>query len=262
MQTAVSGRSTSADLVDCAAPLQAWQNQTALQIAHALCEPYGIKVADEVGLSEVFDNFASQPGETVAKALLRLARLRGVWIGDAAPDGTLRFFDPGKKHAPYQLDLGEHLVRVRAYEDRAQRFGRVQVLGETPAGEALKAEAEDGGGGRKRQHIFLSEEPALPNAMQARANWERGLKLADSTGALLEIHRWDILPSLLPVGGLVRVNAAKVGVQGMALVQGVDIYLDENGPRLRLDVTHPAAPVSPENRQRANTALANKGGIA
>ena len=49
-----------------------------LQSASALCEPYGIKVADEVGLSEVFDNFASQPGETVAKALLRLARLRGV----------------------------------------------------------------------------------------------------------------------------------------------------------------------------------------
>ena len=37
---------------------------------------------------------------------MRLARLRGVWIGDAAPDGTLRFFDPGKKRAPYQLDLG------------------------------------------------------------------------------------------------------------------------------------------------------------
>ena len=54
---------------------------------------------------------------------MRLARLRGVWIGDAAPDETLRFFDPGKKHAPYQLDLGEHLVRVRAYEDRAKRFG-------------------------------------------------------------------------------------------------------------------------------------------
>ena len=146
---------------------------------------------------------ASQPAKMVAKALLRLARLRGVWIGDAAPDGTLRCFFPGKKHAPYQLDLGEHLVRVRAYEDRAQRFGVVQLLGETPTGEALKAEAEDGGGGRKRQHIFLSEEPALPNAMQARANWERGLKLADSTGALLEIHRWDILPSLLPTGSTV-----------------------------------------------------------
>ena len=150
MPAAVSGRSASADLVGCAAPLQAWQNQTALQIAHALCEPYGIKVADEVGLSGVFDDFASQPGETVAKALLRLARLRGVWIGDAAPDGTLRFFDPGKKRAPYQLDLGEHLVRVRAYEDRAQRFGRVQVL----LGESAKGAPKSGwllaaGGGEK-----------------------------------------------------------------------------------------------------------------
>ena len=142
MPAAVSGRSASADLVDCAAPLQAWQSQTAPQIARALCEPYGIKVADEVGLSEVFDNFASQPGETVAKALLRLARLRGVWIGDAAPDGTLRFFDPGKKHAPYQLDLGEHLVRVRAYEDRAQRFGMVQLLGESAKGALALASAE------------------------------------------------------------------------------------------------------------------------
>ena len=82
--------------------------------------------------------------------------------------------------------------------------------------------------------------------MQARANWERGLKLADSTGAMLEIHRWDILPSLLPVGGLVRVNAAKVGMQGMAFLRWVDIYLDENGPRLRLALTHPAAPASPQ----------------
>ena len=137
-------------------------------------------------------------------------------------------------------------MRVRAYEDRAKRFSVVQVLGETPAGEVLKAEAEDGGGGRKPQHIFLSEEPALPNAMQARANWERGLKLAGSAAALLEIKRWDILASLLPAGGLVRVNAAKVGMQGMALLQGVDIYLDENGPRLRLDLTHPVAPASPQ----------------
>ena len=110
MPAAVSGRSTSADLVDCTAPLQAWQNQTSLQIAHALCEPYGIKVADEadlsevdlseMDLSEVFDNFASQPGETVAKALVRLARLRGVWIGDAAPDGTLRFLTLAKSVRP------------------------------------------------------------------------------------------------------------------------------------------------------------------
>ena len=84
MPAAVSGRSISADLVDCTAPLQAWQKQTAPQIAHALCEPYGIKVADEadlseVDLSEVFDDFASQPGETVAKALVRLARAQ--WHG-------------------------------------------------------------------------------------------------------------------------------------------------------------------------------------
>ena len=89
MPAAVSGRSTSADLVDCTAPLQAWQKQTAPQIARALCEPYGIKVADEadlsevdlseVGLSEVFDNFASQPCETAAKALVRLARAQ--WHG-------------------------------------------------------------------------------------------------------------------------------------------------------------------------------------
>ena len=147
MPAAVSGRSTSADLVDCTAPLQAWQKQTAPQIARALCEPYGIKVADEadlseVGLSEVFDNFASQPGETVAKVLVRLARLRGVWIGDAAPGGALRFFNPGRKHAPYQLDLGEHLVRVRAYEDRAQRFGVVQLLGESAKGALALASAE------------------------------------------------------------------------------------------------------------------------
>ena len=66
--------------------------------------------------------------------LVRLARLRGVWIGDAAPDATLRFFDHGKKRAPHQLDLGEHLVRVRAYEDRAQCFGVVQLLGESAKG--------------------------------------------------------------------------------------------------------------------------------
>ena len=62
-----------------------------------------------------------------------------MWIGDAAPDGTLRFFNPGKKHAPYQLDLGEHLVRVRAYEDRAKRFGVVQLLGESAKGAPMLA---------------------------------------------------------------------------------------------------------------------------
>ena len=74
--------------------------------------------------------------------LVRLARLRGVWIGDAAPGGALRFFNPGRKHAPYQLDLGEHLVRVRAYEDRAKRFSEVQLLGESAKGALALASAE------------------------------------------------------------------------------------------------------------------------
>ena len=81
-------------------PVQAWQNQTALQTASALCDPFGIKVADEAGLTEVFDNFSSQPCETVAKVLVRLARLRGVWIGDDSPEALCVFLTMAKSLCP------------------------------------------------------------------------------------------------------------------------------------------------------------------
>ncbi len=241
VRTVVAGRSASADLVDCAAPLQAWQNQSALQIAHALTSSFGLQVADKAGLSEPFAHFATRPGESVAQALVRLARLGGAWVGDVAPAGHLRFFIPGKGRAPYQLSLQKHLISTSATTNRAPRFGQVQVLGETPGGNTIEALAMDAGSQKMRRHVLLAEEPCLPAALQARANWERGVRLASSTSATIDMQRWDALARLLPVGGLVRLKASQGGLNGDALVQGVRVFLSEEGPKLSIYLTHPAA---------------------
>ncbi len=128
VRTGVQGRSQSADLIDCATPLAAWQNQTALQIAKALCAPYGVQVADEAGRAEPFAQFATQPGETAAQACARLATSRGVWLGDAAPLGGLRFFVPGAARTPYRLAADVHVAAITTHTSREKHFAATQVF--------------------------------------------------------------------------------------------------------------------------------------
>lgn len=94
-QISISGRDKTGDLVDCAAihPGSQWRNRTLAQIAADLCAPFGIAVRWQVNddtAARPFSSFTLENSETVADALTRSARHRGVLVTSNA-DGDLVF---------------------------------------------------------------------------------------------------------------------------------------------------------------------------
>ncbi|WP_407230669.1 hypothetical protein [Escherichia coli] len=113
------------DLVDCSAVHQGsqWRNRTLAQIAADLCAPFGISVrwqVNDVTAEKPFASFTLENSETVADALTRAARHRGVLVTSNAA-GELVFTQAGSKQTD-TLVLGENLLEAIYNDDHRMRY--------------------------------------------------------------------------------------------------------------------------------------------
>ncbi|EEQ3927391.1 phage tail protein, partial [Escherichia coli] len=108
-QITLSGRDKTGDLVDCSAihPGSQWRNRTLEHIASDLCAPFGVTVRWQVNdatAARPFSTFTLENSETVADALTRAARHRGVLVTSNAA-GELVFTQAGSQRGD-TLTLG------------------------------------------------------------------------------------------------------------------------------------------------------------
>lgn len=88
LQTRVSGRDKTADLIDCAAAPKGpseFKGLTLTQIAQRLAAPFGIAVRAEADVGAAFPRFVVDAGETAKSAIEKAARQRAVLV---ASDGV------------------------------------------------------------------------------------------------------------------------------------------------------------------------------
>lgn len=131
-QISINGRDKTGDLVDCAAihPGSQWRNRTLAQIAADLCAPFGIAVRWQVNddtAARPFSSFTLENSETVADALTRAARHRGVLVTSNA-DGDLVFTQAGNQQTD-RLVLGENLLDADYNTDWRGRYSEYRVRG-------------------------------------------------------------------------------------------------------------------------------------
>ncbi|HBN0668014.1 TPA: phage tail protein, partial [Escherichia coli] len=131
-QISISGRDKTGDLVDCAAihPGSQWRNRTLAQIAADLCAPFGIAVRWQVNddtAARPFSSFTLENSETVADALTRAARHRGVLVTSNA-DGDLVFTQAGSQQTD-RLVLGDNLLDADYNTDWRGRYSEYRVRG-------------------------------------------------------------------------------------------------------------------------------------
>ena len=159
----VSGRSKTADLVDCC-PIEAgrpssaaagnwsnvigadgskgtpvtppaktanqWSNIKLETIAAALAAPYGVRVVTEVDTGRVIPDHQIQPGETVFECIDRMMRLRHVLSTDNAR-GDLVFIEVGSTgRATTALELGKNVLSGSAGLDFSGVFSEYVVKGQ------------------------------------------------------------------------------------------------------------------------------------
>lgn len=136
-QIDISGRDKTCDLVDCAIIHHSYQfkNQTAKQIAEAICKPFGIKVVWNVTTAEANERipvWQVEPGETAFDNLSKIARHKGV-LATSDVDGNLVFTEPSTAHVG-ELTLGVNLLELEQMDSWHQRFSLYRVIGDAEQG--------------------------------------------------------------------------------------------------------------------------------
>lgn len=161
----VSGRSKTADIIDCcpmaaavsnavstgdtspwasmalvgpSGPVSApatpraaqWRNQKLEQIAADLCAPYGVEVVAQVSTGEPIAQHAVQPGETVFESISRLLTIGQLMATDDEA-GRLVFTKPGALgEASGGLELGVNILSGSMKRDASSVFSSYVVEGQ------------------------------------------------------------------------------------------------------------------------------------
>lgn len=250
----VTGRSKTADLVDCSAinsPGQ-WRGLRIEAIAAELAKPYGITVRSEVDTGAPVADHQVQQGETVAESLDRILRIRRLLATDT-PTGELVIIRIGAGRTATDLVLGGEKGNIREanvpldFKDRyseyvckGQRAGDDDAYGESVSGES--ASSTDAAIARRRVLVFKQSGQADEGTCRDRVDYERAVRTGKSLAASYTVAGWRQGDgSLWLPNTTVHVRDALVGFDRDMLISEVQYRLDESGQTAVLKVAPPEA---------------------
>lgn len=249
----VTGRCRAGDLVDCSAPVGQTNGRDLLQIAQAVCKPFGVEVTADVDVGKPFDREYAEPGQTAQELLSTLAAHRAII---AMSDGLrLRLTREGKASAGGALEFGalEFGANIEAAgirDSMRERFAELTVLhqsaqsdffnGQQAAGQ--KAVAKDPGVRASRKRAILADDGG---DLQARANHEARVRAGKARSVTYTVSGWRAAAgSLWRPNTLVPVtdpNAAPAMRAEPMLIVAVAWTLDAQGARTELTLMRPGA---------------------
>jgi len=196
----VEGRDKVGDLVDCSAAVtpNEYKDQTLLQIAQALAQPFGIQVSAQAAVGAPFSPFRIHVGETVWEAIDRMARHRGVLpVSDGK--GGLVFQTAGQNGTRAAIALGQNILGANGRNSWKNRFSKYIVLAQGPGAADVspeesagtRGEATDPGITRYRPLVIIAEQPEIASGLaQQRAQWEATVRAGRGVRATITVQGW------------------------------------------------------------------------
>ena len=247
---AVSGRCKTADLVDCSVSNEPakWTNIQTIALIRLLCDPFGIKVEDEVFNLARISEFSVKSGEKVHNAIRRICDMQGI-LPISGTDGQLIITRLGKGTASEKLIYGQNVKAAEGNYDYSNRFSRYTVRGQKSGGGVSwgKSSAPStritGGSSdeqieRFRPLIIQADRQATSEYAQTRAHWEANVRAARSEKAKVTISSWRQQPFYYETVGqrwkeniLVETEIALLRIVGTKLIARVDYVFDDSGTR-------------------------------
>lgn len=266
----VSGRSLTADLVDCAAinePGQ-WRGQSVQRIVQALASPYRVKVRSEVGETSALTDHTIEPGETAFASIDRLLTLSRLLSTDD-PAGGLVIVRPGSAgRAVDRLEVGENVLSCRAPLDFSGVFSEYRCVGQRAGDDEafgvdaaeVSATATDPRAARRRVMLIQQSGQLTPELAAARVNWERGSRIGKALQLTYRVQGWRQSNGALWVPNLVvRVVDPILGLDRDLLISEVEYNLGRDGTIATLTVA-PAEAFEPEPADPHKARKLKKGG--
>lgn len=247
----VSGRSKSADLIDCSAIATpgSWRKKKVEDIAGELAKPFGITVKAEASSGGPIRLFAIQQGETVWEAIQRLCQMRGL-LPVSRSDGSVAIITAKPSGSGVRLAQGDNLLSIRGSHDVSDRFSRYLVKGQSAGDDEVngkaaahpKAEAKDPAVKRNRPLMVMAEDQVDTEAAKKRAQWEATVRAAKAQSADVELVSWRRSDGALwKPADAVDLDAPAAWISDSMMVSGVRFVIDERGRRVELHIVRPEA---------------------
>jgi prophage tail gpP-like protein len=203
----ISGRSKSADLVDCAAFVGDPDNEsysipgqggTILTLAQLLAKPYGITVSSNAGPGRWQGMPNINLGETVWEIIDRLTKTSAMLAYDL-PDGNIVLARAGNEAMASGFTQGVNVEQAEVNFTMDQRYSlylgfttaSVVVLTDSGGHQVPQAMARDQGVPRFRKRIIVSEQTDITVAtIQDRVTWEANRRAARSQQITVTCDSW------------------------------------------------------------------------
>ena len=250
----VEGRDRSADLADCSAIHKpgSWSNARIEQIATEIASPFGVGVMAKAATGAPIRKFALQQGETVAAAIERLLRFRGLLAVPTAT-GDIEIITPDAGAPVATLALGINIKAASGRQDHRERYSDYIVKGQAAGDDErngrtvaqVRGDAKDSGVRRYRPLLIMAEEQSDGGTALTRARFEAGVRAGRSRGAEIVVAGWRTAPggALWAPNRRVRVQCAPIGMADeMLLIAAVTFSKSEgDGTTATLSLSPPEA---------------------
>lgn len=246
----VSGRSLTADLVDCTVddkPGQ-WRGQPMSAIVRDLAGSYGIKVIDESRDGVSVADHSVEPTETVFQSIDRLLSLSALFATDDGR-GRLVMAKPGSRgRAVDALELGKNIKSGGASLDFSRLYSEYRCIGQRAGtddefGEAaaeIDARLTDGRVGRRRVLKVHPSGQLSPALAQRRVEWERDYRVSRALMTTYAVQGWRQSNGALWVPNMVvPVVDDLIGFDRDMLIVEVSYVLGNEGRVAELTVAPP-----------------------
>ncbi len=237
--TGISGRSKTADLVDCAAIHAGgqWNNRKVEQIAADLASRYGVNVLAAVDTGAAVESHQIEPGETVFDSIDRLLELRALLSTDDEA-GRVILTRAGSGGAASPLILGENILSGSASLNFSGRFSEYickgQNIGSNADSGAAVSEVEgraiDDGVSRTRSRIIDADGQATLAACRDLARWSAVTAAGQSLEATYTVAGWRQADGRLwRPNEQIEVRDPVIGFSSKMIIAEVNYSLNENG---------------------------------
>ncbi len=223
----VAGRDRTGDLAVCAAlyPTGHWINKTLDTIARDLCQPYGITVVVDAVIGAPLRRFELNQGESVAEAISRAAKYRGVLV--TRDDlGNLLLTTAGKTKAPAAIVLGDagNVIQAKSAGSDDERFsdyictGQAELSWGSDLETTRKSTAKDPHIMRYLPMLTVADTPSDTTELQQQAEQLARLHYARAQAYTYTVEGWEAGSGIWSPNTRVAVYDAAMGHDGNELL--------------------------------------------
>lgn len=255
----ITGRSKSADLVDCAAFVGSPENEiyqiqpgTVLSIVQQVAKGYGIEVKSLAGDGpKINASFLLNLGETPWEVIDRLLRY-GQFVAYDMPDGTMVIAQAGKEAHSSGFVQGKNVEAAEVTYSMDQRYSIYYgyatsfIAATVQEGQMTtpKVQVKDEGVPRFRKRIIISENyDDNTNLLERRVKWEMARRMGRSTAIAVNCDSWrDSRGALWAPNHLVQCELPALKAPKLKWCIGSVTYTrDENGQHALVVMMPPEA---------------------